>query len=109
MKKKPYFFSTHITTDLEQIADYILFLHNGTVILNDEKDAILDQHVIVRGAIDLLDPDTRKLFLQVKETSVGFEALTNQASLVRRLMGEEVVMEKASLEEIMVYTIGDMS
>ncbi len=108
-EEKAVFFSTHITTDLEQIADYILFLHNGTVLLHDEKDAILDQHFIVRGATDLLDSDTRKLFLQVKETSFGFEALTNQASLVRRLMGDEVVMEKASLEEIMVYTIGDGS
>ncbi|MFS0806236.1 phenol-soluble modulin export ABC transporter ATP-binding protein PmtA [Shouchella sp. 1P01AA] len=107
-EEKAVFFSTHITTDLEQIADYILFLWDGSIVLDEEKDAILERHVIVRGAKELLDKDIRALFLQVKETSVGFEALTTQAGLVRRLMGDEVVMEQATLEDIMVYTVGDL-
>lgn len=107
-EEKAVFFSTHITTDLEQIADYILFLWDGSIVLDEEKDAILERHVIVRGPKELLDKDIRALFLQVKETSVGFEALTTQAGLVRRLMGDEVVMEQATLEDIMVYTVGDL-
>ncbi|MFB4212483.1 ABC transporter ATP-binding protein [Shouchella sp. JSM 1781072] len=107
-EEKAVFFSTHITTDLEQIADYILFLSNGSIVLDEEKDAILERHVIVRGPKELLDKDIRALFLQIKETSVGFEALTTQAGLVRRLMGDEVVMEQATLEDIMVYTVGEL-
>ncbi|UTR07072.1 ABC transporter ATP-binding protein [Alkalihalobacillus sp. LMS6] len=107
-EEKAVFFSTHITTDLEQIADYILFLWDGSIVLDEEKDAILERHVIVRGPKELLDKDIRALFLQIKETSVGFEALTTQAGLVRRLMSDEVVMEQATLEDIMVYTVGDL-
>lgn len=105
-EEKAVFFSTHITTDLEQIADYITFIYNGKIVFSENKETITEQHYIVRGAKELLDGDIRKLFLQVRETSVGFEGLTNQAEIVRKLMGEHVVMEQASLEDIMVYTVG---
>lgn len=105
-EEKTVFFSTHITTDLEQIADYITFINNGKIVFSEDKETIMEQHYIVRGAKELLDRDIRTLFLQVRETSVGFEGLTNQAEIVRRLMGEHVVMETASLEDIMVYTVG---
>ncbi|MDQ0207436.1 ABC-2 type transport system ATP-binding protein [Alkalicoccobacillus murimartini] len=105
-EEKAIFFSSHITTDLEQIADYITFIHDGKIVFSDSKETITDQHYLVRGATELLDKDIRTLFVQVRETSVGFEGLTNQAELVKRLMGEHVVMERASLEDIMVYTVG---
>lgn len=107
-EEKTVFFSTHITTDLEQIADYITFIDNGEIVFSESKETIMEQHYMVRGAKDLLDADIRKLFLQVRETPVGFEALTNQEEEVRRLMGEHVVIERASLEDIMVYTIGEV-
>ncbi|MCM2678039.1 ABC transporter ATP-binding protein [Alkalicoccobacillus plakortidis] len=105
-EEKAIFFSSHITSDLEQIADYITFIHDGKIVFSDSKETITDQHYLVRGANELLDKDIRTLFVQVRETSVGFEGLTNQAELVKRLMGEHVVMERASLEDIMVYTVG---
>ncbi|WP_078392672.1 ABC transporter ATP-binding protein [Shouchella patagoniensis] len=105
-EEKAIFFSTHITTDLEKIADYITFIYNGEMVFSEDKETIQEHHFLVRGALDLLDADIRSLFLQVRETSVGFEGLTNQAEIVRRLMGDHVVMEPASLEDIMVYTVG---
>lgn len=105
-EEKAIFFSTHITTDLEKIADYITFIYNGEIVFSEDKESIQENHFLVRGALDLLDADIRSLFLQVRETSVGFEGLTNQAEIVRRLMGDHVVMEPASLEDIMVYTVG---
>lgn len=105
-EEKAVFFSTHITTDLEQIADYITFIYNGKIIFSENKDTIMEQYYLVRGPKELLDGDIRKWFVQVRETSVGFEALTNQAEIVRQLMGGHVVMEQASLEDIMVYTVG---
>ncbi|UJL46308.1 ABC transporter ATP-binding protein [Virgibacillus sp. NKC19-16] len=105
-EEKSVFFSTHITTDLEQIADYITFINNGEIVFSENKETIMEQHYMVRGAKELLDADIRKLFLQVRATPFGFEALTNQEEDVRRLMGEYVVIERASLEDIMVYTAG---
>lgn len=106
-EEKTIFFSTHITSDLEQIADYITFIHDGKLLLSDNKESITEKYGLVRGAVDLLDDDIRSLFVNVRETSIGFEGLTNQAALIRRLMGDHVVIERASLEDIMVYTIGN--
>ena len=33
--------SSHITTDLEKVADYIAFLHNGKIIFDKEKDELI--------------------------------------------------------------------
>lgn len=106
-EEKTIFFSTHITSDLEQIADYITFIHEGKLLLSENKESITERYGIVRGPLDLLDDDIRTLFVNVRETAIGFEGLTNQAALIRRLMGDHVVIERASLEDIMVYTIGN--
>ncbi|SFP79891.1 phenol-soluble modulin export ABC transporter ATP-binding protein PmtA [Salibacterium halotolerans] len=103
-ENKTIFFSTHITSDLEQIADYITFIHNGKIILNDTKEALNDQYHIVRGANERMDEDARHMFIYARETSVGFEGLTNQPEKIRRKMGQHTVLEPASLEDIMVYT-----
>lgn len=52
------FFSTHITTDLERIADYIIFIHNGQHIFTKEYYKIQEDYAIVKGDINLLDRDT---------------------------------------------------
>jgi ABC-2 type transport system ATP-binding protein len=90
---------------LEQIADYIIFIYNGEIIFSDKKDTINDRYHIVKGAKELLDADIRNMLNYVRETSVGFEALTDEPEKVRRIMGSHVTLESATLEEIMVDTI----
>jgi ABC-2 type transport system ATP-binding protein len=43
------FFSTHITSDLEKIADRIVFISNGKIVFDDEKDALSEKYALVRG------------------------------------------------------------
>ncbi|WP_054949304.1 phenol-soluble modulin export ABC transporter ATP-binding protein PmtA [Numidum massiliense] len=103
-EEKTVFFSTHITSDLEHIADYITFIHDGRIVFSETKDDVLAQYRLVKGSNELLDCDTRKLFTGVRETSVGFTGLTRQAELAQQLFGAEAVFETPSLEDIMVYT-----
>ena len=44
-EEKSVFFSTHITSDLEKVADYITFIHEGEIVLSMAKDDILDNNV----------------------------------------------------------------
>lgn len=99
------FFSTHITTDLEKIADYITFINQGEIVFSEEKDCILDKYAIVKGSKDLLDADTKKSFISIRENAYGFEALTDQREKIKNVFKDKVVIEKASLEEIMVYSV----
>ncbi|MGJ0846405.1 ABC transporter ATP-binding protein [Tissierella praeacuta] len=104
-EKKSIFFSTHITTDLEKIADYITFINNGTIVFSRGKDEILESYGIVKGGNNLLDKDIRKEFIGLRETKVGFEGLVDNPQKLKRLFDSEVIIERPTLEDIMVYSI----
>ncbi|NLW39932.1 MAG: ABC transporter ATP-binding protein [Tissierellia bacterium] len=104
-ENKSIFFSTHITTDLEKIADYITFINDGKIVFSQSKDKILESYAIVKGGPELLDDSTRKKFLGLRETKFGFEGLTDDLDLFKRNFGDRVLIERASLEDIMVYSV----
>ena len=102
---KSIFFSTHITTDLEKIADFITFIDDGEVVFSKEKDLLLETYGVVKGGNDDLTPELEKKLLGVRKTDVGFEALTDKKTFVRDLAGEKVLIERPSIEDIMYYTV----
>ncbi|PIJ98636.1 ABC transporter ATP-binding protein [Lysinibacillus sphaericus] len=101
---KTIFFSTHITTDLDRIADYITFIHNGEHIFTKEFYKIQEEYAIVKGTLDLLDRETEQEFVSLRKTNRGFEALTTNKHRVATIFGDTVVIEKPTLEDIMYYT-----
>ena len=96
-ENKSVFFSTHITTDLEKIADYITFINDGEIVFSKPKDEILDTYCMVKGGNDLLDADTRKEFIGIRQTNVCFEGLANDPEKIKQLFGDEVIVEKPTL------------
>ena len=104
-ESKGVFFSTHITTDLEKIADYITFLNKGKVVFSKSKDDIMESYAVVKGGKNLLNSDTRKLFVSVRENNCGFEGLTCRIQDVKNEFKDKIVIEKPSLDDIMVYTV----
>ncbi|MBU3191788.1 ABC transporter ATP-binding protein [Clostridium bowmanii] len=99
------FFSTHITTDLEKIADYITFINKGKLVFSQTKDEIIDNYGLVKGSKELLDNDTRREFVSIKENDYGFEALTKDITKARKIFTGSGIIEKASLEDILVYSV----
>lgn len=97
------FYSTHITSDLDKVGDYLVFIYNGKIILSGDKESILESHRIIRGSKELLDDDTKKAFISYKESSFGFEGLTSNHNVAYEIFGEEVVYDKANLEDILMY------
>lgn len=104
-EEKTIFFSTHITSDLEHVADYITFIHDGRIQFSLPKDEVFEKYTLVKGGTKLLDPDARKLFVGIREHAYGFEGLTDRAQQVQELFQDQAIYEKPTLEEIMVYTI----
>ena len=97
------FYSTHITADLDKAADYIVMIYNGKILIQDEKDSILNNHIIVKSKKDLLDESIKKEFISVKENSFGFEGLMNNKDKAYELFGNEAIYEKCNLEDILMY------
>ncbi|MGV3266391.1 ABC transporter ATP-binding protein [Cytobacillus pseudoceanisediminis] len=95
------FFSTHITTDLDRIADYIAFMQGGKLVFNQSIHDIAENYALVKGGLDLLDRDTEKDFVHIHRAQTGFQALTANVNAVKRTFGNTVVIERGSLEDIM--------
>lgn len=104
-ESKSVFFSTHITTDLEKIADYITFINNGNIVFSKSKEEILDTYGLVKGGLEILNSSTKSEFIGIHENHFGFEALTDNIPKIKKLFKTNVIIEKPSLEDIMVYSV----
>ncbi|MDW3190891.1 MAG: ABC transporter ATP-binding protein [Cytophagales bacterium] len=102
-ENKSILFSSHVTTDIEQAADYITYVNNGQVVFSKTKDEVYEQYALVKGGNDLLDRDTRKTMVAVRSSDYGFEGLTADLKRARDVFGEQAVYDKATLEDIMFF------
>lgn len=96
-------YSTHITTDLERLADYITFINKGKIEFSKEKDILLEEYFIVKGALDILNKDVEKELIGLRKTRYNFEGLTKNMRKIKELCGDNIILEKATLDDIVVY------
>lgn len=97
---KSILFSTHITSDLEKCADIILFIKDGRILLEEGKDELLEEHVIVKGGIEQLTNDLKSRLVAAKTHQFGFTALMRRSDLKAT---DNLTQEKPTLDDIMVY------
>ena len=99
-------FSTHITSDLERIADYITLIQSGRLVFSEAKDEILEKWAMVRGGPELLERLPPTFFRGIRRGTHAFEALTDDIAETRRQFGDSVVIDKVSLDDVVLYTTG---
>lgn len=104
-ERQTIFLSTHITTDLDKIADHIIFIHEGAILFQKTMEDIREQYFIIKGKADFMDADIRSLFVGLQETEIGFTALFEGDPSLFAEFSDEVVIEKASLEDIMYFFV----
>lgn len=104
-ERKAIFFSTHITSDLDKVADYITLIHQGKIMFSLAKDDLLEEHGLVKGSQDTLKKIDPALLVGVRSHHFGFEALVKNKKEIMRQLGESVLIEKPTLEEIMIFSI----
>lgn len=68
-------FSSHITSDLEKIADYITYLNLGNLIFSGGKEEFTDSYRIVSGNLSSLTPELEQKLKGIRKFSTGFAAL----------------------------------
>lgn len=99
------FFSSHITSDLDKVGDYIVFIYEGEIILTGEKDVLLEKHCLIKGNKDFISNETKDIFIDVKHNSFGFEGLTDNREKAYELFGDEVVYDRVNLEDMLVHYV----
>ena len=100
-------FSSHITSDLEHVADYITFLHRGELVFSRSKDDLIYQYGIARCGASEFEKLDRRHVIRYRKSGYGVEALVSHREAVRRSR-PDLVVDRATLEDIMVlYSKGD--
>jgi len=97
--------SSHITSDLEKIADYITFIHEGEILLSAGKDDILESYAIVRGTDTELARIDKKYIVGSRNNRFGCDALVNNRAMVAA-KHPHLVIDNAKLDDIMMYYVG---
>ncbi len=106
-EKKSIFFSTHITTDLDKIADYITYIKEGKLVFSKSMEEVMESYALIKGGPNQLTDEIKKNIMGLRETNVGFEALTDRPREIRNIVGEDILIERPTLEDIMYYTRGE--
>lgn len=96
--------STHITSDLEHIADKIIFLDNGKVILNENKDELLDNYGVLKCDKDSFDKISKDDIISYKKNKYNYEVLIKDKNKMKKKYKDSVI-DKITLEELMVLVI----
>ena len=94
--------SSHITGDLEKIADYITYLHQGQVILSAPKDDILEQYGQVGCSAAQLSALEPELLTRVRRGEFGCHALVADRAAFQRVH-PELSVEPVTLDDIMLF------
>lgn len=94
-------FSTHITEDLDKIADYLAFIQNGRILLAEEKEALCERYRLVQAPE--LSEEMKEGAIGVQKTMFGYTFLTER----RELSGENVLIKRPTVEEIFVHLLGE--
>ena len=96
--------STHITTDLEHISDYIVFIEKGKIVFNLPTDELLDNYGIVKcSKEDFLKVDKTE-YIKYKKEKYQYELLTNNKEAIKKKYNITTI-DKPSIEDIMLFYI----
>ena len=96
-------FSTHITEDLDKIADYIVMMDDGKITLDEEKDVLTEEFRLVQCGE--MTEEMKACAIGVQKNMFGYVFLTRN----KNISGEGVQVKVPTVEEIFVHTLGKAS
>ena len=94
-------FSTHITEDLDKIADYIVMIDRGRIILDDAKENITETYRLVRTAE--LSEEMKAGAIGIVKDMFGYTFVTKN----KNISGEGVQVKVPTVEELFVHLLGE--
>jgi len=98
------FVSSHITSDLEHIADYITFMNQGEIVLTKTRDELLENYGIVRCSEEDFKKIDRNDFVKYKKNRYEYDVLVeNKQEFQKKYNG--FMMDKPTIENIMLIYI----
>ena len=98
------FISTHITTDLEHIADYITFINNGKIILSKNREELLEEYGILKCSQEEFEKIDKKDFIKYKKNKYQYDVLIENRKEFNKKYKVNII-DKITLEELMLLMV----
>lgn len=95
-------FSTHITKDLDRIADYVVMLHKGEQLFDLPKDELLEKYLLIRASNDYIDQIPKDVILGRKSGTTYAEAFVKRENYQKQ---NNVAVMNPTIEDIMCYLV----
>lgn len=92
--------SSHIVSDLEKLCDYIAFLHQGKLLLYEEKDVLLGDYAIVHGTAQQLSAIDTAAVIGSKTNAYGGEMLVKRSAIP-----DDMTASPITIEELFLFMI----
>lgn len=93
--------SSHITSDLEKVADYITFIHKGRLILTAPKDDLVYRYAVMRCRESQFQAVDREDVLAYRKRDMQIDVLVSDGREAQRKY-KDVVVDHTSVDEIML-------
>jgi ABC-2 type transport system ATP-binding protein len=100
--------SSHITSDLERVADSITFIHGGKVLMSGYKDDILENHGIITCSRDDISKVSVEDIVSVRTSNFGAEVMVKNLS-ENRSSYDNFVLDSTTLDEILLFYVKGMT
>ena len=100
---KAVLFSTHITSDLERVADHVAILKAGCLVLTGTKDELLETWALVKGGEELLVGPLKDRCRGGERTELGLTLLCQGAETLAPMLPEGALQERPSLEDLVYF------
>lgn len=100
--EKSVLFSTHISADLEKIADYVTVLSGGKLFYTGEKDILMRKYIIIKGNYKNVSGKLEKDLIGIRRYGDSFEAMILREKY--ELSDEHLFqMENARIDDVLIY------
>ena len=98
-------FSSHITSDLEKVADYVTFIHKGKIVFSKNKDDLVYSYGVARCTAQQFERIGADEYLRRRRSAMGGEELlvADREEFSRR--HSSVVLDSAGIDDIMLFYV----
>ena len=97
-------FSTHITSDIQKVADYVILIHNGKIIFEEKKDDLIYNYGIIRCKKSEFNTVSPNDYVCCRETNLSVECLIHDKVAAKKRY-KNLIIDNASIEDIMLFYI----
>ena len=94
--------ASHITSDLEKVADYITFVNDGKIIFSENKDELIYNSGIVKCSEKDIDKISKQDIVGIRKNTFGCEVMVSDRN---KYENGGFVVDKTNLEEIILFKV----